>query len=136
MMRIFQKCLMLACLVSVLGCLRHSSKYLDVQLSVENRSDTDILSVVIDANGVGNHFGFFSKGGAGATAGGCQFRLVEDLTIEWEEGKTSKRAILNMKPYSRKRDMIKSFTFRYLGTDRWEVIAHAGLKFDSPVVLP
>lgn len=47
-----------------------------------------------------------------------------------------KRAVVNLMPYAKKRNKIKNFTFRYLGNDKWEVIAKAGMNQESPVVWP
>lgn len=118
------------------GCRPSASRELSVQVTVFNRSDTDIRFLVLDPDGVGNHFGFFSSGGGAGTAGGCRFRLAEDLVIEWEENEKLRRASVRLAQFREKRREIKSFTFIYHGKDQWEVVAQSGLSDDSPRVVP
>lgn len=108
------------------------------QVVVGNRSDHVLSSVVVDPRGVAIDFGFLGKGSPSSLAGaGYQrIRFVDDMAIQWQEDDAPREAVVDTKPYERKRDQIKSVAFLYAGNGRWQVIARDDITRDANEVRP
>jgi hypothetical protein len=113
-----------------------NGQQMNCPISTANRSTNEILFVNIVSGETKNMFGFLGPMGAGATSLGCDFELVPNTTIEWEENDKKCSAIVDTAKYIPKKREIKSFSFLYKGNGTWDVIARSDIFDDSPEVKP